>query len=231
MLQMTVTFWVAAHTTGTIWRKILLDSKQWLFYTTWKALTGSWLSQRNISSDNWRATSRHFDARNSLLPATSSVSVWLEGETTLLPLPKCVRMFLTLTLKNSEGADTCVWFPQVRGPGFVAATVGSPLLHWQRVSHPPLRLLGVRVATLAAHHTRLALTRGFRLVTCLPLPHKLLPLLRRHLFPRFPSLLLPLLPLFQRLFVQREAGHSCLWLREGNGSLVVRVVGCVDVRE
>lgn len=188
----------------------------------------TWVSWRNINSDNWRATTRHFDAGNSLLPATSSVSVWLVGKQHSL---HCQNVCACFWGKNSEGADTCVWFPQARGPGFVAATVGSPLLHWQRVSRPPLRLLGVRVATLAAHHTSLALTRGFRLVTCLPLPHKLLPLLRRHLFPCFPSLLLPLLPLFQRLFVQGEAGHSCLWLREGNSSLVVRVVGCADVRE
>lgn len=93
---------------------------------------------------------------------------------------------------------TCMWFPQVRGPWLVAAAEASSLLSRQCVSCPPFRLFWVRVTTLAACHARLALTCGFRVVTCLPMLHYLLPLIGRRLFPGLLgllSLLLSLLPL------------------------------------
>lgn len=98
---------------------------------------------------------------------------------------------------------TCMWFPQVRGPRFVAATEASSFLNRQCVSGPPFRLLWVGVTTLAAYHTCLALARGLCVVSCLSLLHQLLPLLYGHHFRCFLSLLLPLLPLLQRLFLQR----------------------------
>lgn len=126
---------------------------------------------------------------------------------------------------------TCVWFPQMRGPGFVAAAEASSLLSRQRVSCPPFRLFWVRVAPLAARPAWLALTRGLRVVTRLPALRYFHPLLSRRLSPGFLSLLLPLLPLLQRLPLQRRAGHGRVRLREGSGGLVVGVVGRAGVEE
>lgn len=126
---------------------------------------------------------------------------------------------------------TCMWFPQVRGPWLVAAAEASSLLSRQCVSCPPFRLFRVRVTTLAARRARLALTCGFRVVTCLPMLHYLLPLVGRRLFPGLLSLLLSFLPLLQRLLLQGYARHSRLRLRQGNGRLVVCAVARAGVEE
>lgn len=118
--------------------------------------------------------------------------------------------------------------PQMRGPGFVAAAEASSLLSRQRVSGPPLRLFWVRVTPLAAHHAWLALTRGLRLVARLPALHCFHPLVSRRLSPGFLPLLLPLL---QRLLLQRCAGRGRLRPRERDGGLVVGVVGRAGVEQ
>lgn len=127
-----------------------------------------------------------------------------------------------------EVCPTCMRFSQVSGPRFVTAAEASSLLSRQCVSCPPFRLFRVRVTTLAAHRARIALTCGLRVVTCLRMPHWLLPLICCHLFPGFLCLLLSLL---QRLLLQGYAGHSCLRLWERNGRLVICVVGRAGVEE
>lgn len=127
-----------------------------------------------------------------------------------------------------EVCTTCVRFSQVRGPWFVAATEAPPLLSRQRVSCPPLRLFRVRVTPFAAHRARLTLTCALRVVTSLCRARYLLPLVGWLLFLGYLGFLLSLL---QRLLPQRGAGHGRLGLRQGDGGLVVGVVGGAGVQE
>lgn len=86
-----------------------------------------------------------------------------------MPVALALHVNMLSTCKHLLEFDTCVWFPQVRGSGFMAAAEASSFLKRSRGSCPPLGLLRVRVAALTAYDARLALTCGLCVVTCLPL--------------------------------------------------------------